>query len=115
LGDAGIVRNRLKIDAFVSNARACLKLMESESSFAAYLWQFSAVRERRRRPVTLGGIRVTTPASDRMSRDLQARGFRFVGTTICYAFMQAVGMVDEHQRGCWAGERSRTALRRIDR
>jgi DNA-3-methyladenine glycosylase I len=112
--DAGIVRNRLKIDAFVGNAQAYLKLLESEASFALYLWRFAAVRERRRRPVALGGIRVSTPSSDRMSRDLQHRGFRFVGTTICYAFMQAVGMVDEHQRGCWAGERSRRALRRVD-
>ena len=112
--DAGIVRNRLKIDAFVGNAQAYLNLLETEASFAAYLWRFAAARERRRRPLALGGIRVSTPSSDRMSRDLKQRGFRFVGTTICYAFMQAVGMVDEHQRGCWAGERSRTALRRID-
>ncbi len=115
LEDPGIVRNRLKIEAFVGNARAYLKIVAGGASFAEHLWHFASARDRRRRPVALGAIRVSTPSSDRMSLDLRRRGFRFVGTTICHAFMQAVGMVDEHQRGCWAGERSRPAVGRIDR
>jgi DNA-3-methyladenine glycosylase I len=115
LTDPGIVRNRLKIEAFVGNAQAYLRLAEAGVSFAEHLWRFASARDRRRRPLALGGMRVSTPSSDRMSRDLQGRGFRFVGTTICHAFMQAVGMVDEHQRGCWAGERSRPVLGRLER
>jgi DNA-3-methyladenine glycosylase I len=104
--DPGIVRNRLKVDAFVSNARAYLEIRGSLGSFNDYIWQFTDGEVVRRRPLYLGGIAQSTAHSDAMSKDLKGRGFRFVGSTICYAFMQAVGMVDEHQRYCWlAGKR----------
>jgi DNA-3-methyladenine glycosylase I len=102
LSDPGIVRNRLKVDAFICNARAFLKISERRG-FAEYIWQFTDGKVRRRRPLYLGGVPASTPASDAMSKDLKQNGFRFVGSTICHAFMQAVGMVDEHQRYCWAG------------
>jgi DNA-3-methyladenine glycosylase I len=99
--DAGIVRNRLKIDAFIGNARAYLALCDRPGAFDAYLWKFTDGRVLRRRPIDLADIAVTTPQSDAMSRDLKRQGFKFVGSTICHAFMQAVGIVDEHQRNCW--------------
>jgi DNA-3-methyladenine glycosylase I len=101
LRDPGIVRNRLKVEAFISNAAAYLEVLESFKSFDEYLWQFTGGKVLRRRPLTLGDIAPSTSVSDAMSKDLKARGFRFVGTTICYAFMQAVGIVDEHQRYCF--------------
>lgn len=104
LNDAGIVRNRLKIDAFIGNARAYLKIRE-QGSFDEYLWKFTNGKVVRRRPIDLSGVAVSTPQSDAMSKDLKKRGFRFVGTTICHAFMQAVGIVDEHQRNCWVTKR----------
>jgi DNA-3-methyladenine glycosylase I len=100
--DAGIVRNRLKIEAFVGNAKAYLKICERPGGFDEYIWQFTDGKTLRRRPLYLGDIVPTTPQSDAMSKDLKRLGFRFVGSTICYAFMQAVGIVDEHQRYCWA-------------
>jgi DNA-3-methyladenine glycosylase I len=99
--DPGIVRNRLKVDAFISNAKAYLQIRASLGSFNDYIWQFTDGRVVRRRPLYLGGIAPSTTHSDAMSKDLKQRGFRFVGSTICYAFMQAVGIVDEHQRYCW--------------
>ena len=105
----GIVRNRLKIDAFIGNARAYLEICE-RSGFSDYIWQFTDGKVLRRRPLYLGDIAPSTAHSDAMSKDLKQRGFRFVGPTICHAFMQAVGIVDEHQRHCWAGRRSRLAL-----
>jgi DNA-3-methyladenine glycosylase I len=102
LQDEGIVRNRLKVAAFIGNARAYLKLRETGQSFDHYLWQFTDGRSLRLRPRRLGEVRASSPESDAMSRGLKGLGFRFVGTTICYAFMQAVGIVDEHQRHCWA-------------
>jgi DNA-3-methyladenine glycosylase I len=108
LQDAGIVRNRLKIDAFIANAKAYLQICAQPGSFDAYIWKFTGGKTLRRRPLYLGGIAQTTAQSDSMSKDLRQRGFRFVGSTICYAFMQAVGLVDEHQRYCWV---ARTAPR----
>jgi DNA-3-methyladenine glycosylase I len=99
--DPGIVRNRLKVDAFIGNAQAYLKVRASLGSFDSYIWQFTGGRTLRRRPLTLGDIPASSVHSDAMSKDLKQRGFRFVGSTICYAFMQAVGIVDEHQRRCW--------------
>ena len=96
------MRNRLKIEAFVTNAAAYLQLSTRPGEFSDYLWEFTGGRVLRRRPRSAGDFRASSRESDAMSRDLKRRGFRFVGTTICYAFMQAVGMVDEHQRGCWA-------------
>lgn len=99
LADPGIVRNRLKVQAAVSNARALLKLRETRS-FADFLWSFvdgaPIVNHRR----TLGEVPARTDVSDRMSKELKRRGFTFVGSTICYAFMQAVGMVNDHLITC---------------
>ncbi len=97
----GIVRNRLKIDAFIGNAKAYLEISGQPGGFSAYIWKFTQGKVLRRRPLYLSGIAPTTAHSEAMSKDLKHRGFRFVGPTICYAFMQAVGMVDEHQRHCW--------------
>jgi DNA-3-methyladenine glycosylase I len=101
MNDAGIVRNRLKIDAFIDNARAYLEIRDRPGAFDAYIWKFTEGRVLRRRPLYLRSIATATPLSEAMSKDLKQRGFRFVGSTICYAFMQAVGIVDEHQRNCW--------------
>jgi DNA-3-methyladenine glycosylase I len=106
LKDAGIVRNRLKIDAFITNARAYLEIADRPGAFDAYIWNFTAGRVLRRRPLDSSAIAATTPLSETMSKDLKRRGFRFVGSTICYAFMQAVGIVDEHQRNCWVTKRA---------
>jgi DNA-3-methyladenine glycosylase I len=102
LNNAGIIRNRLKVDAFIANARAYLELREAGESFGDYLWQFTGGKVLRHRPLYLGQVAASTRHSDAMSKDLKKRGFKFVGSTICYAFMQAVGIVDEHQRNCWA-------------
>jgi DNA-3-methyladenine glycosylase I len=109
MNDAGIVRNRLKIDAFITNARAYLDIRRRPGGFDHYIWQFTDGKVIRRRPVNLSSIQVSTAQSDAMSKDLKQRGFRFVGSTICYAFMQAVGIVDEHQRNCWIAKLRRTA------
>jgi DNA-3-methyladenine glycosylase I len=100
--DAGIIRNRLKVDAFIANARAFLELRDAGGSFSDYLWQFTEGKVLRHRPLYLGQVAATTKQSDVMSKDLKKRGFKFVGSTICYAFMQAVGIVDDHQRNCFA-------------
>jgi DNA-3-methyladenine glycosylase I len=103
--DPGIVRNRLKVEAFISNAKAYLEIRASLGSFNDYIWQFTGGKVLRHRPVYLSGVAQSTAHSDAMSKDLKRRGFRFVGSTICYAFMQAVGIVDEHQRYCWVAQR----------
>jgi DNA-3-methyladenine glycosylase I len=114
LANPGIVRNRLKVAAFIDNAKAYLKIREEPGGFDAYIWRFTDGEVLRRRPLSSGG-RTSSPESDCMSKDLKQRGFRFVGSTICYAFMQAVGIIDEHQRRCWLANRSPTVLRRLDR
>src|SRR6202166_2208327 len=91
LQDPGIVRNRLKVDAFIANARAYLEVRSSLGSFSGYIWQFTGGKVLRRRPLYLGGMPQSTAHSDAMSKNLKQKGFRFVGTTICYAYMQAVG------------------------
>jgi DNA-3-methyladenine glycosylase I len=106
LQNAGIVRNRLKVDAFIGNARAYLAIRDSHRSFDDYIWQFTDGKVLRRRPLHLGELAQTTLQSDAMSKALKQRGFRFVGSTICHAFMQAVGIVDEHQRYCWVTRRA---------
>ncbi len=100
LQNPGIVRNRLKVDAFIGNARAYLEI-KNVGSFADFLWQFAPPR-RRTRPRVLSDVPALTAHSDAMSRELKSRGFKFVGSTICYAFMQASGMVDDHLQGCGA-------------
>src|ERR1700679_815517 len=101
MNGAGIGPNRLKIEAFVGNARAYLEIRDKSGAFDEYLWQFTGGKVLRRRPARLSGLATTTRRSDAMSKDLKDKGFRFVGSTICHAFMQAVGMVDDHQRDCW--------------
>ena len=104
LANAGIVRNRLKVEAFVSNAQAYLGLLDSGSTLDAYFWQFTNAKVVRHRRKTLGDYPVSTPISDALAKDLKKRGFKFVGTTICYALMQSIGMADDHQHRCWVGE-----------
>ncbi|HEY2844478.1 MAG TPA: DNA-3-methyladenine glycosylase I [Bryobacteraceae bacterium] len=100
--DAGIVRNRLKIQGSVLNARAYLAAQKEFGSFDKFIWQFTGGKTLRKPGgLTREGIVPTTAESDRMSKELLRRGFKFVGSTICYAFMQAVGMVDDHVQGCW--------------
>lgn len=101
LADPGIVRNRLKVQAAVLNARAYLKLREELGSFDRFLWQFVDGRPKQNAWRSLDQIPARTPASDALSKALQARGFKFVGSTICYAFMQAVGMVNDHRTDCY--------------
>jgi DNA-3-methyladenine glycosylase I len=101
LVDPGIVRNRLKIDAFITNARKYLEVCEEFGGFDPYIWQFTGHRVIDRKPRTMTDIPATTPESDAMSRDLKQRGFKFVGSTICYAYMQACGMVNDHVRICF--------------
>jgi len=101
LADAGIVRNRLKISAAISNAQAFLDVQKEFCSFDKYIWQFAGERPKQNNLRTSRKIPARTAESDAMSKDLKRRGFRFVGTTICYAFMQAVGIVDDHARDCF--------------
>lgn len=101
LADAGIVRNRLKVAAAISNAKSFLDVQEELGSFDAYLWSFVGGSPRRNRWRSLHEIPTWTAESDAMSKDLKRRGFRFVGSTICYAFMQAVGMVNDHVASCF--------------
>ncbi len=100
LADAGIVRNRLKIAAAISNAQAYLRLCEELGSLDHYLWTFVGGRPIQNAWRSPGEVPARTRESDALSRDLQARGFKFVGSTICYAFMQAVGLVNDHLIGC---------------
>ena len=100
LADPGIIRHRGKIEASVSNARAYLALVEREGSFAKFLWSFVGGKPKQNRPKSLRDIPARTPESDALSKALQKAGFKFVGSTICYAFMQAAGMVDDHVVGC---------------
>ena len=97
----GIVRNRLKIDAAISNAGAFLAVQREFGSFDRYIWQFVSGAPRQNRRRTMKEVPAAIPESDAMSRDLKKRGFRFVGSTICYAFMQATGMVNDHLVSCF--------------
>ena len=101
LSNAGIVRNRLKIAAAISNAQAFLAVESEFGSFDRYIWQFVGGRPRKNNWATSKRVPARTAESDAMSKDLKRRGFRFVGSTICYAFMQAVGMVNDHSRDCF--------------
>jgi DNA-3-methyladenine glycosylase I len=100
LRDSAIVRNRLKIDSTVSNARAFLAVQQEFGSFDRYLWSFTGGRPQVHRP-RRGAVPARTTLSDTLSRDLARRGFRFVGSTIIYAFLQAVGVVNDHTRDCY--------------
>ena len=99
--DAGIVRNRLKIEAAIANAQAYLEVKREHQRFAHYLWGFVGGEPKRNAFRTLKEIPPRTAESDAMAKDLKKRGFKFVGSTICYAFMQATGMVNDHLTGCF--------------
>ena len=101
LADPGIVRNRLKVESAVGNAKAFLRVQSEFGSFDAYVWSMIPGAPVVNEPGTMPDVPASTPASDALSRDLRHRGFRFVGSTICYAFMQAVGLVNDHTRGCF--------------
>ena len=101
LADAGIVRNRLKIAAAITNAKAFLAVREELGSFDAYLWSFVGGKPIQNRWRHISEVPARTPESDAMSRDLLKRGFKFVGSTICYALMQATGLVNDHVTSCF--------------
>jgi DNA-3-methyladenine glycosylase I len=101
LTDQGIIRNRLKIESAITNARAFLDVQREAGSFDAYVWRFVDGKPRVNRPRSLKELPARTEQSDALSRDLIRRGFRFVGSTICYAFMQAVGLVNDHTIDCF--------------
>ncbi|MDD2308440.1 MAG: DNA-3-methyladenine glycosylase I [Desulfuromonadaceae bacterium] len=100
LSDSGIVRNRLKITSTITNARAVLEVQNRYGSLDRFLWSFVNGEPIRNRWITMGEVPASTKLSDTMSRELKRLGFRFVGSTICYAFMQATGMVNDHLTGC---------------
>ena len=104
LSNAGIIRNRLKIASTISNAQAYLAVKEEFGSFDQYIWRFVSHKPIINRWKTIEEIPPQTPLSDAMSKDLKKRGFRFVGSTICYAFIQACGMVNDHVVGCFRYE-----------
>jgi len=101
LADPGIVRNRLKVAAAIGNARAFLAVQREFGSFDRYIWRFVDGRPKRNRWRGMKQVPASTPESDAMSNDLKKRGFRFAGSTICYAFMQATGMVNDHTVDCF--------------
>ena len=101
MGNPGIVRNRLKIAAAISNAKAFLAVQREFSSFDRFVWQFVEGRPLQNRRRSMKGVPASSPESDAMSKDLKKRGFRFVGSTICYAFMQATGLVNDHLVSCF--------------
>src|SRR5580704_5490984 len=100
LRDPGIIRNKLKIASAVGNAQAFLRVQKEFGSFDRYIWQFVGGKPRVNSPRSLRQVPARTPESDVLSKDLKKRGFRFVGSTICYAFMQATGMVNDHSADC---------------
>lgn len=106
LSNPGIVRNRLKLAGAVTNAQAFLRIEKEFGSFDRYVWRFVDDRTIRRRRRSIKEIPAQTSESDALSADLKRRGFTFVGSTICYAFMQAVGMVDDHVAGCYLHRRA---------
>lgn len=101
LGNGGIIRNKLKIESAINNAKAFLKASKEFGRFDSYIWQFVGNKTVRNRWTSLGQIPSTSKQSDAMSKDLKERGFKFVGSTICYAHMQATGMVNDHLVSCF--------------
>jgi DNA-3-methyladenine glycosylase I len=104
LADTGIIRNRMKIEATIANARAFLFVQREFGSFDRYIWQFVGGRPKKNKWRTLRQLPARSAESDAMSKDLKERGFRFVGSTLCYAFMQAAGMVNDHLVTCFRYE-----------
>ncbi len=105
LKDEGIIRNRLKVESAITNAQAFLEVQKEFGSFDGYIWRFVGGEPRQNALKSLKQVRATTPESDAMSKDLKKRGFRFVGSTICYALMQATGMVNDHLVSCFRYEK----------
>ncbi|WP_294821820.1 DNA-3-methyladenine glycosylase I [uncultured Flavobacterium sp.] len=101
LEDTGIIRNRLKVLAAISNAQAFMKIQEEFGSFSKYYWDFTEGKVLDNKPASLGQVAATTPLSDKISKDMKKRGFKFVGSTVIYANMQATGMVNDHVAECW--------------
>jgi len=108
LDNPGIIRNRLKIDSAVTNAQAFLSVQEEFGSFDHYVWQFVGGRQKMNRWPRMTQVPATSPESDALSKDLKKRGFRFVGSTIIYAYMQAVGLVNDHTTDCFVTSQTRT-------
>ncbi len=100
--DAGIIRNKSKILAAIGNAKAYLEVQKEFGSFDKYIWQFTGHKTIKNKPKSIKDYKALSPESDAMSKDMKKRGFKFCGTTICYAFMQATGMVNDHSENCWA-------------
>jgi DNA-3-methyladenine glycosylase I len=113
LGDSGIVRNRLKIASTIDNARRLLELVREQGSFDHHVWSFVGGKPLRHRPRAISDVPATTAESDALSADLKKRGFRFVGSTIIYAFMQATGLVDDHLVTCFRARSSRRPRRPV--
>ena len=101
LQDTGIIRNRLKVDAFINNAQKFLEIQDAFGSFDKYIWQFTDHQVIDNPIRHMSEYKANTGESDKMSKDLKKRGFKFVGSTICYAFMQSCGMVNDHLADCW--------------
>ena len=106
LQDAGIVRNRLKIESTIGNAQNFLRIKQEYGRFSHFIWQFVDGKPIENKWKKLQQVPVSTPESDAMSKELKKQGFKFVGTTICYAYMQAVGMVNDHTTDCFCHNRS---------
>jgi len=115
LADPGIIRNRLKINGAVRNAQAYLAIRDAGESFSELLWSFVGGAPIVNQPVQLGDVPVSTPAAAAMSKELKRRGFTFVGPTICYAFMQSAGLVDDHIVGCVSKPTMQTFLDQTER
>ena len=101
LQNEGIIRNKLKINSVVTNAKIFLEIQKEFGSFDHYIWKFTDYKTIVNRPKTMSQVPATSKESDAMSKDMKKRGFKFIGSTICYAFMQACGMVDDHVMSCW--------------
>lgn len=101
LNDPGIIRNKLKINSAIANAKVFIQIQNEFESFDKYIWSFVGNKSLQPKRKTLSEIPATSEISDRMSKELKRRGFKFVGSTICYAFMQAVGIVSDHTSGCF--------------
>jgi DNA-3-methyladenine glycosylase I len=107
LENPGIIRNRLKIDSAVTNAQAFLAVQKEFGSFDRYVWRFIGGKQKMNRWRTMAQVPATTPESDALSKDLKKRGFRFIGSTIVYAYMQAVGLVNDHTIGCFVKSKTK--------
>ena len=105
LQDPGIIRNKLKVRSAVTNTQNFIKIQEDFGSFSNYIWKFTDGKPIQNNPINLKDVPATTALSDKISKDLKKRGFKFVGSTVLYAFMQAVGIVNDHVENCWTYSR----------